>query len=158
MPGRFLVDLFPWRMSHTYIIESRWYGTLAVKYIPAWFPGAEFQRIAQKGLQLSHDMRYIPYKNSRDKIVRASSAFRTSFLYSLKWSQVKWKRQSVVNVGPHRTIFDWRWQTRVDARGRWPDLSYYWNGIRWSARHSILFIFIPLMLYAGGSDTVRPRN
>lgn len=52
VPGRFLVDIFTW-----------------LKYVPAWFPGAEFQKIAQKGLRLSHDMRYVPYENSRDKIL-----------------------------------------------------------------------------------------
>ena len=35
IPGRFLVDVFPW-----------------LKYIPEWFPGANFQRIARECKEL----------------------------------------------------------------------------------------------------------
>jgi len=35
IPGRFLVDVFPW-----------------LKYIPEWFPGANFQRIAREWKEL----------------------------------------------------------------------------------------------------------
>ncbi|KLO06513.1 CyP450 monooxygenase [Schizopora paradoxa] len=52
VPGQFLVDIFPW-----------------LKYVPTWFPGAGFQKIAQQGRRLSHDMRYIPYENTKNKIL-----------------------------------------------------------------------------------------
>jgi len=56
IPGNFLVDTFTW-----------------LKHVPAWFPGAGFQQIARKGLQLSHDMRYIPYEDSKNKILNGDA-------------------------------------------------------------------------------------
>ena len=34
---------------------------ISVEYIPAWFPGANFQRIAKANRQLVHDIRYLGY-------------------------------------------------------------------------------------------------
>ncbi|KLO06514.1 CyP450 monooxygenase [Schizopora paradoxa] len=53
VPGRFLVDIIPW-----------------LKYVPSWFPGAEFKKIARRGRKLSHDMRYVPYEDSKEKILK----------------------------------------------------------------------------------------
>lgn len=43
-PGRFLVEAFP-----------------LMKYIPAWFPGAEFQRLAAKWSVDAHTMVDVPF-------------------------------------------------------------------------------------------------
>lgn len=73
VPGNFLVDTFTWCMFRSEHLSRRatYLFSLSVKHIPAWFPGAGFQKIAEKGLQLSHDMRYVPYEASKDKIVRS---------------------------------------------------------------------------------------
>ncbi|KAI5119818.1 hypothetical protein M0805_006951 [Coniferiporia weirii] len=51
-PGAFLVEVIPW-----------------LKYVPAWFPGAGFQRTAKKGRQLSYDMQYKPYYDMKAKVL-----------------------------------------------------------------------------------------
>jgi len=48
------------------------YGIIPVKYVPKWFPGAGFQIMAEYGAKLSHDLRYLPYRYARDKILSGS--------------------------------------------------------------------------------------
>ncbi|KAH8118941.1 cytochrome P450 [Phellopilus nigrolimitatus] len=52
-PGAFLVEVIPW-----------------LKYVPAWFPGAGFQRIAKEGYELSQAMRFRPYYQTKEKILK----------------------------------------------------------------------------------------
>ncbi|KLO07636.1 O-methylsterigmatocystin oxidoreductase [Schizopora paradoxa] len=54
--GVFAVDVIPW-----------------LKYIPKWFPGAGFQSIAETGVKLSHDLRYLPYYFAKDKVLSGPS-------------------------------------------------------------------------------------
>ena len=72
VPGRFFVDFFPWCKASTILVSIVFTCDIlsAVRFVPSWFPGADFHSIATKGKQLSHDMRYIPYEETRDKIVR----------------------------------------------------------------------------------------
>lgn len=52
-PGRFLVDTLPW-----------------LKYIPGWFPGASFQRIAAQGRDLMQKSRSVPFQVAKRALVR----------------------------------------------------------------------------------------
>ncbi|KLO07635.1 cytochrome P450 [Schizopora paradoxa] len=54
--GLFLVDVIPW-----------------LKHLPKWFPGAGFQVIAENGAKLSHDLRYVPYRYAKDKVLTGSA-------------------------------------------------------------------------------------
>ncbi len=40
-----------------------------VRYIPAWFPGAGFQKVAEEGRKLSNDLRSRPYEAAKAQIV-----------------------------------------------------------------------------------------
>ena len=40
-----------------------------VEYLPAWFPGARFQRIAKKNQELARDIRYLGYHAAQDAYV-----------------------------------------------------------------------------------------
>ncbi len=41
-----------------------------VRHIPAWFPGAGFQKVAEDGRKLSNDLRSRPYEAAKAQIVR----------------------------------------------------------------------------------------
>lgn len=45
-PGAFLVDLLPIRMFHHGLLPIVTSDHIAVKHVPAWFPGADFKRKA----------------------------------------------------------------------------------------------------------------
>lgn len=49
-----------------------------VKYVPAWFPGATFQRIAKRSSELSHYIRNQPWK---DVLERVRTRFGTPFVH-----------------------------------------------------------------------------
>lgn len=51
-PGAFLVDVFP-----------------ILKYIPAWFPGATFKKIAETWSKDLNDMADIPHQFVKDQMV-----------------------------------------------------------------------------------------
>ncbi|KAI5118845.1 hypothetical protein M0805_006164 [Coniferiporia weirii] len=55
-PGVFLVEVIPW-----------------LKYVPAWFPGAGFQRVAEKGRKLSYDMQYKPYYEMKERVLNGTA-------------------------------------------------------------------------------------
>lgn len=42
----------------------------AVKYVPSWFPGTEWQRQAADWCQATNDMIELPFKKALDHIVR----------------------------------------------------------------------------------------
>ncbi|KAK6988623.1 cytochrome P450 [Favolaschia claudopus] len=60
IPGRFLVEFIP-----------------ILKYVPEWFPGAQFQRIAKEGRKLSESLRNIPFAETKRKM--ASGNIRPCF-------------------------------------------------------------------------------
>lgn len=39
---------------------------LSVQYVPSWFPGAHFQRIAKTNRELASDIRYLGYHAAQD--------------------------------------------------------------------------------------------
>ncbi|KIJ39678.1 hypothetical protein M422DRAFT_174792, partial [Sphaerobolus stellatus SS14] len=47
-PGRFLADMLPW-----------------MKHIPAWVPGAEFQRKAATWRQMAQDLLDLPFQETK---------------------------------------------------------------------------------------------
>ena len=51
-PGRYLVQTFPW-----------------LRYVPAWFPGASFQRVAREARTLASAMKEAPYDAAKQAIV-----------------------------------------------------------------------------------------
>ncbi|EJC99663.1 CyP450 monooxygenase [Fomitiporia mediterranea MF3/22] len=53
--GLFLVNAFPW-----------------LRYLPDWFPGAQFKKIAKEGLKNSLDMYYDQYKLAKQKYAEGS--------------------------------------------------------------------------------------
>ncbi|EJC99662.1 cytochrome P450 [Fomitiporia mediterranea MF3/22] len=53
--GFFLVNALPW-----------------LKYLPSWFPGTQFKRIAKEGLKNSLDMYYGQYKLAKEKFAKGS--------------------------------------------------------------------------------------
>jgi hypothetical protein len=57
-PGAFLVDFMPF-----------------LKYIPAWVPGAGFQRIAKEWSNTLNDMVDMPYNFTKQQMVRIATQF-----------------------------------------------------------------------------------
>ncbi|KAH9477688.1 Cytochrome P450 monooxygenase 98 [Psilocybe cubensis] len=55
IPGTFLVDFIP-----------------ALKYVPEWFPGAEFKRKAREWRQATFRMRDVPYEDAKREIERGT--------------------------------------------------------------------------------------
>jgi hypothetical protein len=63
VPGAFLVDLIP-----------------ALRYVPAWFPGASFQRKAKEWKKMTMVFRNIPYDAAKQAIVSCPSVYFESRL------------------------------------------------------------------------------
>ena len=51
--GFFLVNAFP-----------------LLKYLPSWFPGTGFKKIARNGYELTRAMYWVPYEITKKKLVR----------------------------------------------------------------------------------------
>ena len=64
----YLVDHLPIRMSFLWF-SAVILSSCLVKYIPAWFPGAQFQKTILEGIQLSHDMLYEPFRIVKQQMV-----------------------------------------------------------------------------------------
>ena len=74
-PGAYLVDVLPWRM---YINLWRSCACLIddlVKYVPRWMPGARFKADAKEGYDLSSAMRFVPYYETKEKMVGESCRY-----------------------------------------------------------------------------------
>lgn len=81
--GRFwLVDLIPLRMHSTPFTTLRISLQSLVQYIPSWFPGATFQRIAERSRAVSDYIRYEPWRLVLDQ-VRSSSQSRLISIVNL---------------------------------------------------------------------------
>lgn len=74
MPGRFLVDVFPWcRSQHLHLLNTSKPLTTrlcAVMYVPAWFPGLEFKNWAAKASIYIRDTARIPWNDTKRAMVR----------------------------------------------------------------------------------------
>ena len=51
-----------------------------VKYVPAWFPGATFQRIAQRSSELSYYIRNQPWKDVLERVRTRFGLLSCTFL------------------------------------------------------------------------------
>lgn len=76
MPGAFLVDIMPWCKS-VWRLNQYCLTMLLVRYIPAWVPGAGFQKVAEEGRKLSNELRARPYEAAKAQIVRVAFACGT---------------------------------------------------------------------------------
>ncbi|KAJ7731625.1 cytochrome P450 [Mycena metata] len=56
IPGRFLVDVFP-----------------LLKYIPSWFPGAEFKRKAKEWRKISHALQEVPFAEVKRQVAAGTA-------------------------------------------------------------------------------------
>lgn len=71
-PGAFLVDLLPARMS-TKLSRISFHASClfsSVRYVPEWFPGAGFQRLATESRKLTDQMVHGPIQEIERNIVR----------------------------------------------------------------------------------------
>jgi hypothetical protein len=71
LPGKYMVDFIP---ARTFLIvfcfrNRSLKAQNLVKYVPAWMPGAEFQRIGEKTKRMIHDMLYQPLQSVKDRLV-----------------------------------------------------------------------------------------
>ncbi|KAJ7658590.1 cytochrome P450 [Mycena rosella] len=78
LPGRFLVDTIP-----------------ALKYVPSWFPGADFQRQAKKWRKATRDLLEMPFAHAKRDIAlgSASPSFTSRSLAALEASPNNKKRE-----------------------------------------------------------------
>ena len=63
-----LVDLIPPRMHSAPCTPLQISLQFSVQYIPSWFPGATFQRIAERSRALSDYIRYEPWRLVLDRV------------------------------------------------------------------------------------------
>lgn len=74
-PGAFLVDIFPARTSQPLVVLQTVHDSFpTVRYVPKWFPGAEFQRIAALARKLTDEMVDEPVQEIEKSIVRHLTA------------------------------------------------------------------------------------
>ncbi len=52
VPGAFLVETFP-----------------SLQYVPSWFPGGKFKRVATAWQKIAHRMRDVPFKRTLEAMV-----------------------------------------------------------------------------------------
>lgn len=73
MPGRFLVDVFPWCMHPHSSFPCPFIDqmcAMTVMHVPAWFPGLEFKNWAAKASVFIRDTAQIPWNDMKTAIVR----------------------------------------------------------------------------------------
>jgi hypothetical protein len=51
-----------------------------VKYVPEWFPGAGFQKVAKELHRMSIMVKEVPYQYVKEAIVGDAACFRSEFL------------------------------------------------------------------------------
>jgi hypothetical protein len=68
-PGTYLVDILPFRAYSQFIRANLSHIFNAVKYVPEWFPGANFKTQAREWRSLADDMRERPYRMVIKQIV-----------------------------------------------------------------------------------------
>ena len=72
VPGKFLVDTIPIRESKFRVHLSKLYLDVfcPVRYVPEWFPGAGFQKLAHTSRELTRKMRFEPLDMVKHRMVR----------------------------------------------------------------------------------------
>ncbi|KAJ7714913.1 cytochrome P450 [Mycena metata] len=83
VPGRFFVDSIP-----------------VLKYVPEWFPGADFKRVAREGRLLSQAIKEIPFAETKRRMVTgdAKSCFTANALRELESGDKYYQESTVQNV------------------------------------------------------------
>ncbi|KAF8147907.1 cytochrome P450 [Mycena galopus ATCC 62051] len=83
VPGRFLVDSIP-----------------VLKYLPEWFPGAQFKRIAREGRLLSQAIRNVPFAETKRRMASggAQSCFTVNALRDLESAATYYQESTVKDV------------------------------------------------------------
>ncbi|KAF8160442.1 cytochrome P450 [Mycena galopus ATCC 62051] len=71
-----------------------------LKYVPEWFPGAQFKRTAREGRLLSQSLRDIPFAETKQKMASGSaqSCFTVNALRDLESSGAYYQEHTVKNV------------------------------------------------------------
>ncbi|KAJ7810955.1 cytochrome P450 [Mycena olivaceomarginata] len=96
VPGRFIVDSIP-----------------ILKYLPEWFPGGQFKRIAREGRSLSQAIRNVPFAETKRLMAsgEATSCFTSKALRDLESGGKHFQESTVKNVaaamyaaGAHTTV------------------------------------------------------
>ncbi|KAJ7106251.1 cytochrome P450 [Mycena epipterygia] len=95
----YLVNLFP-----------------TLKYVPKWFPGAEFQRKAAEWKELAHDMVEVPFAETKRKMERGNAprSFTSDALHALRESSGIYYREEDIK-GSAGTMFSAGADTTVSA-------------------------------------------
>ncbi|KAJ7862183.1 cytochrome P450 [Mycena leptocephala] len=83
VPGRFLVDSLP-----------------ILKYVPEWFPGAHFKRIAREGKLLSQALRDVPFAEAKRRMTSGASqsCFTVNALRDLESGGQSFEESTVKDV------------------------------------------------------------
>jgi hypothetical protein len=81
VPGRYLVDIVPICKHLLSLSHHESLTCSAVKYVPAWFPGAGFKKTATEWRKKRIEVCEVPYQMVRENIVRSFSpaAYHTDF-------------------------------------------------------------------------------
>lgn len=69
IPGNYLVDVIP-LCELILIFKEQFFINLLVRFIPAWFPGATFQRDAQRFRKLADKVLNMPFDTVRKNMVK----------------------------------------------------------------------------------------
>lgn len=69
IPGNYLVDVIPLRELIA-VLENQFFTNFLVRFIPAWFPGATFQRDAQRFRKLADKVLNVPFDTVRKNMVK----------------------------------------------------------------------------------------
>ncbi|KAF8199316.1 cytochrome P450 [Mycena galopus ATCC 62051] len=83
VPGRFLVDSIP-----------------ILKYVPEWFPGADFKRIAREGRKLAEAVRDVPFSETKRQMASGVSkpCFVVNALRGLESGEIYYDESAVRNT------------------------------------------------------------
>lgn len=71
-PGSFLVNVVPFRAYNQckFCLLNMILMSFVVKYLPEWFPGAAFQKLAKRGRSFSQAMLNDPHDATKSEVVR----------------------------------------------------------------------------------------
>lgn len=84
-PGAHLVDMFPFRMFCSILINTSLYSLFPVDYLPQWFPGAGFKKEAAELRQVIDSLVESPWKFTHNNLVRTQSHLFFIYYISLHW-------------------------------------------------------------------------
>ncbi|KAJ7171662.1 cytochrome P450 [Mycena crocata] len=93
-PGAYLVDVLP-----------------VLKYVPSWFPGANFKRIAQRYANATNDMADVPLAHVKEQLAQGKAAssyaadlLREPDISDERQADIKWSAASFYAAGSDTTV------------------------------------------------------